>query len=215
MKPCSQCQQQNQDDANFCYQCGSDLAGASASTAIPSRTDADLWREFIGPNADRYLEQFSKFGPPHAPRFALTWHWPAFLYVSFLWFLYRKMYLYAAVYAMGPMVSAYLTGDMTSGIVWSVVAGATANYVYYWHCREQIAAIKQQAWNDSAQQHATLKEEGGVQPYVIWVGVMFYLVFSLTMFKLLQEGALDQEKGPKGPAAPAGNAGRFTAAAAK
>jgi hypothetical protein len=215
MKPCRLCQQQNQDDANFCYQCGSDLAGAGASTAIPSRTDADLWREFIGPNADRYLEQFSKFGPPHAPRFALTWHWPAFLYVSFLWFLYRKMYLYAAVYAMGPMVSAYLTGDMTSGIVWSVVAGATANYVYYWHCREQIAAIKQQAWNDSAQQHATLKEEGGVQPYVIWVGVMFYLVFSLTMFKMLQEGALDQEKGPKGPAAPAGNAGRFTAAAAK
>jgi hypothetical protein len=213
MKPCNQCQQQNQDDANYCYQCGSDLAGAS--TAIPSRTDADLWREFIGPNADRYLEQFSKFGPPHAPRFALTWHWPAFLYVSFLWFLYRKMYLYAAVYAMGPMVSAYLTGDMTSGIVWSVVAGATANYVYYWHCREQIAAIKQQAWNDAAQQHATLKEEGGVQPYVIWVGVMFYLVFSLTMFKMLQEGALDQEKGPKGPAAPAGNAGRFTAAAAK
>jgi hypothetical protein len=215
MKPCRLCQQQNQDDANFCYQCGSDLAGAGASTAIPSRTDADLWREFIGPNADRYLEQFSKFGPPHAPRFALTWHWPAFLYVSFLWFLYRKMYLYAAVYAMGPMVSAYLTGDMTSGIVWSVVAGATANYVYYWHCREQIAAIKQQAWNDSAQQHATLKEEGGVQPYVIWVGVMFYLVFSLTMFKILQEGALNQEKGPKGPAAPAGNAGGITAAAAR
>jgi hypothetical protein len=215
MKPCRLCQQQNQDDANFCYQCGSDLAGAGASTAIPSRTDADLWREFIGPNADRYLEQFSKFGPPHAPRFALTWHWPAFLYVSFLWFLYRKMYLYAAVYAMGPMVSAYLTGDMTSGIVWSVVAGATANYVYYWHCREQIAAIKQQAWNDSAQQHAALKEEGGVQPYVIWVGVMFYLVFSLTMFKILQEGALNQEKGPKGPAAPAGNAGGITAAAAR
>jgi hypothetical protein len=215
MKPCRLCQQQNQDDANFCYQCGSDLAGAGASTASPSRTDADLWREFIGPNADRYLEQFSKFGPPHAPRFALTWHWPAFLYVSFLWFLYRKMYLYAAVYAMGPMVSAYLTGDMTSGIVWSVVAGATANYVYYWHCREQIAAIKQQAWNDSAQQHAALKEEGGVQPYVIWVGVMFYLVFSLTMFKILQEGALNQEKGPKGPAAPAGNAGGITAAVAR
>jgi hypothetical protein len=215
MKPCGQCQQQNQDDANFCYQCGNELAVTGASTAIPSRSDADLWREFIGPNADRYLEQFKKFGPPHAPRFALTWHWPAFLYVSFLWFLYRKMYLYAAVYAIGPVVSTYLTGDMTSGIVWSVVAGATANYVYYWHCREQIAAIKQQAWNDSVQQHAALKEEGGVQPYVIWVGVMFYLLFSLTMFKILQEGALDQEKGPKKRAAPVGNAGGLTAAAAK
>ena len=80
--------------------------------------------------------------------------------VSFLWFLYRKMYLYAAVYAIGPMVSTYLTGDMTSGIVWSVVAGATANYVYYWHCREHIAAIKQQAWNDPIQQHAAIEGRG-------------------------------------------------------
>ena len=210
MKACIQCQQQNQDDANFCYQCGNDLgvsnAASATSTPFSSRTDEDLWRDFIGPNADRYLEQFKKFGSPQSPRFALTWNWPAFLYVSFLWFLYRKMYLYAAVYAIGPLVSTYLTGDMTSGIVWSVVAGATANYVYYWHCREHIAAIKQQAWNDPTQQHVVLKEEGGVQPYVIWVGVVFYLLFSLTMFKMLQEGALDVDKVPKKPAKTAGNA---------
>ena len=209
MKACTQCQQQNQDDANFCYQCGNDLGSSNASaisTPFSSRTDEDLWRDFIGPNADRYLEQFKKFGSPQSPRFALTWNWPSFLYVSFLWFLYRKMYLYAAVYAIGPMVSTYLTGDMTSGIVWSVVAGATANYVYYWHCREHIAAIKQQAWNDPTQQHVVLKEEGGVQPYVIWVGVVFYLLFSLTMFKMLQEGALDVDKVPKKPAKTAGNA---------
>jgi hypothetical protein len=210
MKACIQCQQQNQDDANFCYQCGNDLgvSNAASATATPfsSRTDEDLWRDFIGPNANRYLEQFRRFGSPQSPRFALTWNWPAFLYVSFLWFLYRKMYLYAAVYAIGPMVSTYLTGDMTSGIVWSVVAGATANYVYYWHCRENIAAIKQHAWNDPIQQHAALKEEGGVQPYVIWVGVVFYLLFSLTMFKMLQDGALDGDKVPKNPAKTAGNA---------
>ena len=177
MKPCNQCQQQNQDDANFCYQCGNELGsakGGEVSTAFATRTDEDVWRDFIGPNADRYLEQFRKFGPPHSPRFALTWHWPAFLFVSFLWFLYRKMYLYAAVYAIGPMVSTYLTGDMSSGIVWSVVAGATANYVYYWHCREQIASIKQSGWNDPSHQQVALKDEGGVQPYVIWVGVVFY-----------------------------------------
>jgi len=210
MKACIQCQQQNQDDANFCYQCGNDLgvsnAASATSTPFSSRTDEDLWRDFIGPNANRYLEQFRRFGSPQSPRFALTWNWPAFLYVSFLWFLYRKMYLYAAVYAIGPMVSTYLTGDMTSGIVWSVVAGATANYVYYWHCRENIAAIKQHAWNDPIQQHAALKEEGGVQPYVIWVGVVFYLLFSLTMFKMLQDGPLDGDKVPKNPAKTAGNA---------
>jgi hypothetical protein len=220
MKSCNQCQQQNQDDSNFCYQCGNELASsagpsAGSSRAFSTHAESDLWRDFIGPNADRYLEQFKKFGSAQTPRFALTWNWPAFLYVSFLWFLYRKMYLYAAVYAIGPMLSTYLTGDMTSGIVWSVVAGATANYVYYWHCREHIAAIKQQAWNDPAQQHTAIREEGGVQPYVIWVGVVFYLLFSLTMFKMLQEGALDPEKGPAKPTKTAGSLAGVSVAAAR
>lgn len=208
MKSCAQCQQQNQDDARFCYQCGTDLAAPAESPAVTSfagasQTDNELWRAFIGPNADRYLEQFTKFGTDQSPKFALTWNWPAFLFISFLWFLYRKMYLYAAVYAIGPMISTYLTGDMSSGIVWSVVAGATANYVYYWHCREQIGAIKQQTWSDRAKQDATIKEAGGVQPYVIWVGVVFYVLFSITMFKMIQEGALDPENLPKKPAKPA------------
>ncbi len=165
--------------------------------------DRDLWRAFIGPNADRYLEQFKKFGTNQQPKFALTWNWPAFLYISFLWFLYRKMYLYAAVYAIGPMISTYLTGDMTSGIVWSIVAGATGNYVYYWHCREQIGAIKQQSWSDPAKQDAQVKEAGGVQPYVIWVGVALYVLFSITMFKMIQDGTLDGERLPTKPAKPA------------
>ena len=204
MKFCTQCQQQNQDDANFCHQCGLDLGSENAGSSVSStpaptslsRTDHDRWRDFIGPNADRYLEQFKKFGSAQSPRFALTWNWPAFLFVSFLWFLYRKMYLYAAVYAIGPMVSTYLTGDMTSGMVWSVVAGTTANYVYYWHCREHIAAIKQQAWADHSKQHLAMKEAGGVQPYVVWVGVVFYVLFFLTMFKMIQEGGLDADKVP-------------------
>lgn len=207
MKSCAQCKQQNQDDANFCYQCGTDLVGAvkesaDLSTVYTARDDSDLWRDFIGPNADRYLEQFKKFGTEQSPKFALTWNWPAFLFIPFLWFLYRKMYLYAAVYAIGPMVSAYLTGDLTSGIVWSVVAGATSNYVYYWHCREQIGAIKQQAWNDPARQDTAVRESGGVQPYVIWVGVVFYVLFSITMFKMIQEGALDSDILPTKPVKP-------------
>ena len=33
-------------------------------------------------------------------------------------------------------------GDFSAGIVWSVMAGATANYLYFWHCREHIGEIK-------------------------------------------------------------------------
>ena len=67
-------------------------------------TEQDLWRAFIGPNADRYLERFKKFSTQN-PSFALTWHWPAFVFEPFLWFLYRKMYAYAMIYALGPVIA--------------------------------------------------------------------------------------------------------------
>ena len=202
MKSCAQCQQQNQEDAKFCYQCGNLLASQPEPpiATITSHIDEDLWRKFIGPNADRYLDHFKKFGLGEEPRFALTWNWPAFLYISFLWFLYRKMYVYAAVYALGPMISTYLTGDLTVGLVWSIMAGATANYVYYWHCREQIGEIKKSSWADPIKQDEALKEAGGVQPYVIWVGVALYILFAMTMIKLLQNGLPDGDRVPTKPA---------------
>ena len=205
MKLCPQCSQQNQEDSRFCYQCGTNLSAglqpASGAAAEFNPTEGDLWREFIGPNADRYLAQFKKFGTEQAPKFALTWNWPAFLFISFLWFLYRKMYLYALVYAVGPMISTYLTGDITVGIVWSIMAGATGNYVYYWHCREQIGEIKRKTGSDPARRASALKEAGGIQSYVIWVGVAFYVLFLMMMVKLTQEGLLDEPL-PTKPAKP-------------
>lgn len=211
MTACSHCNQQNPDDANFCHQCGTKLAEAvktateaaatEASTAQPIQDEETLWRQFIGPAADHYLSVFRKFSANGQPRFALSWNWPAFLYISFLWFLYRKMYLHAFVYAVGPMVSTYFTGDFSVGIVWSVMAGATANYLYYWHCREHIAEIKKVGGIDQAGQAAALRESGGVQPYVIWVGVFFYIIFLATLTKMVQEGPPDVDR-------PAGEIGR-------
>jgi Protein of unknown function (DUF2628)/Double zinc ribbon len=205
MKSCAQCQQQNQEDAKFCYECGNTLtAEPEAPIATPViHADENLWRQFIGPYADRYLKHFKKFGLGEEPKFTLTWNWPAFLYISFLWFLYRKMYVYALVYALGPMISTYLTGDVTVGLVWSIMAGATANYVYYWHCREQIGALKKNAWTDPAKQDEALKEAGGVQSYVIWIGVALYVLFAITMtFKMLQDGPPDGERSPEKLAKP-------------
>lgn len=206
MKSCAQCRQQNEDDAKFCYQCGNTLAVEPeppiAAPRIQSETHPDehLWRQFIGPHADRYLKYFKKFGLGESPKFALTWNWPAFLYVSFLWFLYRKMYVYALVYAVGPMISTYLTGDMTVGLIWSIMAGATANYVYYWHCREQIGEIKKNTSIDPTRQDEVLKSAGGVQSYVIWIGVVLYILFAISMFKMVQDGPPDDERTPGKPA---------------
>jgi hypothetical protein len=208
MMMCSQCSQQNSDEAHFCHQCGAKLAEATTvaetapdrSTAQPIQNEDTLWRQFLGPNADHYLTVFKKFSSNGQPKFALSWNWPAFLYISFLWFLYRKMYLHAFVYAVGPMVSTYLTGDFSAGIVWSVMAGATANYLYFWHCREHIGEIKKAGRMNVAAQETALKESGGVQPYVIWVGVVFYIIFLATLTKMVQEGPPDVEQSPGRPA---------------
>jgi hypothetical protein len=79
------------------------------------------------------------------------------------------------------------------------MAGATANYVYYWHCREHIGEIKRSIGTDPAKQDEALKESGGVQSYVIWIGVAVYLLFAVTMFKMVQDGPPDEELPPGKP----------------
>ncbi len=208
MRLCGECKQQNPDEAHFCHQCGAKLAEPAATdesvseapTDRPVQNEETLWRQFIGPNADYYLTVFKKFSSNGQPKFALSWNWPAFLFISFLWFLYRKMYLHAFVYAVGPMVSTYLTGDFSAGIVWSLMAGATANYLYYWHCREHVGEIKKAGQLGHTIQETASKEAGGVQPYVIWVGVVFYVIFLATLVKMIQEGPPDLDQPPGRPA---------------
>lgn len=207
MKSCTQCQQHNQDDARFCHQCGgafvveaqeAPIDAAPSSPPPQPQTDADLWKAFIGPNADRYLTTFKKFTGPAGPQFALTWHWPAFIFEPFLWFLYRKMYVYALIYAIGPAMAFYLTQDLSADIIWRIIAGASANYIYFWHAKEQLAKIKDERATGSEARQKLLGELGGVQPYVVWVGVGLLVLKIGLVVAMFKEGAPD---GPKGPPA--------------
>lgn len=194
MKACPQCRQAGPDDARFCQHCGSTVEIPAAAEAPD---EAARLRLFIGPNADGYLAQFKKFTAAGEPRFALTWHWPTFLFDPFLWFLYRKMYLYAIVYAIGPVVTAMLTGDFTVGLVWRVIAGVSANYIYFWHVREHLAGLRAPVGAGSEAQEGRIREAGGVQPYVIWVGVALHILLLLILLKAIQEGPPDGLKSPR------------------
>jgi hypothetical protein len=207
MKICAQCQQQNSGEAKFCHQCGTalDRQEQVSDPAPPGPvTEQDLWRGFIGPNADRYLSTFKKFSTPAGPRFAFTWHWPAFIFEPFLWFLYRKMYVYAMIYAIGPVIAFYLTQDLSADIVWRLMAGVSANYIYFWHVKEQVDAIKNQRVPDIEDRRRMLGELGGVQPYVVWVGVgllVLKVAMVITIFKDGASGESDQERPKVKPAA--------------
>jgi hypothetical protein len=210
MKPCSECRQENRDDARFCHQCGGAFASENrvepeaAAQEPAAQTDAELWRAFIGPNADRYLETFKKFSGPSGPKFALTWHWPAFVFEPFLWFLYRKMYVYALIYAIGPAMAFYITQDLSADIIWRIIAGASANYIYFWHAKEQLAKITAERTTGGEARQKLLGELGGVQPYVVWVGVGLLVLKIGLVVAMFKEGPPDGPKGPPAKPHPAG-----------
>ena len=193
MKACHSCEQQNPDDAQFCHRCGIPMQEAEVEADSESQVDDEqCWRVLIGPNkslqfslsggwswkpaSEHYLKVFQRFTSQAGPQFALSWHWPAFLFDPFLWFLYRKMYMYALVYAIGPVISAFITGDFTVGVVWRVIAGASANYLYYWHLKDHLLRIRERQFPEQSSRLRALAEEGGVQVYVLWLGVALHVL---------------------------------------
>ena len=215
MNACPSCSQENPEAANFCLQCGQALATSSAAVdpevvqtkATP--TQSQLWETFIGPSKSiqfslkigwvwrpaflYYKEKFAQIETPEGPRFALSWSWPAALFDSFLWFLYRKMYMFALLYAVAPALAIFLTGDMMVGIVSRILAGASANYLYYWHVKDKVQRIMAVPNLDASVRARLIQEEGGVQPYVLWLGAALHALMLGLLIAAIVQGPPDAD----------------------
>lgn len=220
MNACPSCDQKNPDAANFCLQCGQALhslsseANAGSAQFKPTPTQSQLWEIFIGPSKSiqfslqtgwiwrpaflYYKEKFARIETPQGPRFVLSWNWPAALFDSFLWFLYRKMYMFALLYAVAPALAIFLTGDMMVGIVSRILAGGSANYLYYWHVKDKIQQIMAVPNLDDAARARLIQEEGGVQPYVIWLGLALHVLMLGVLIAAIVQGP-PGEGPPGGP----------------
>jgi hypothetical protein len=135
-----------------------------------------------------YKEKFSNLETPDGPRFALSWNWPAAFFDSFLWFLYRKMYMFALLYAVAPALAIFITGDMTVGIVSRVLAGGSANYLYFWHVKDKLQRIMSIPNMDATARARLVHEEGGVQPYVLWLGAALHVVIFVLLVMAVSQG---------------------------
>lgn len=114
------------------------------------------------------------------------------------------MYMYALVYLVGEIASVFLTGNPMVEVVWHVVAGLSANYLYCWHVKENLDQIRKRVGFNINEQHKLVEEEGGVQPYVVWIGVAVYLLqigMGLAMMEALFRGELpiNNEMGADSP----------------
>jgi hypothetical protein len=122
----------------------------------------DEFAAFIGRKAQQYLLKFRIFSVGGKDRFAVTWHWPAFL-VGFWWLLYRKMYLWAFVYFI------LLVIPYANVAAWFTVA-VSGNYLYYRFVKGKILRVKTS--QPSGDIVKTLSELGGVNKWVPVVGII-------------------------------------------
>ena len=140
-----------------------------------AEAERDDLARFIGPNHLRLA--------PFAERRRAPFCWPGFLAPQ-AWFLYRKMYLWAALVSAGPLLIAYLPGLTFVGWGASLV-GAFGLRLYLAHARATVARIRAGVADD-AEAAALIARAGGVSR----TGAALGLVFGFSAFVLsLKAGA--------------------------
>lgn len=190
---CPKCGKSNNDFAKFCTSCGEDMH-ARASTPELEGEDRSITRfeAFVGTrNTDYYVSRFARFedGGSRA-----SWHWPAF-FLTFYWLLYRKMWLYAALYfflpslLMIPISSAIAAVSTSSGqalalssIVWIgglfILPPMFATSLYYKHYNAKLETVAAGTSN-RVRQLTQLAERGGTS------GVAFFIVGALVLVMVI------------------------------
>ncbi len=117
MPVCPACEHALPPAASRCARCGVAVdATAPLDDMAPTRpsrlSQEAAWAAVIGPRqAVHYLRRFAALSRPGAR--GVGWHWPAFLAPP-LWFLYRKMWGWAAIWALVMPLLLLLDGAIAA-----------------------------------------------------------------------------------------------------
>lgn len=169
---CPYCKETIQDGTIKCRYCGSILNLNTGNSINTDNITTDEIRAFVGNNADYYIQNFSKFTQTGTEKFCPTWNWSTFGF-TFLWMLYRKMYMQAVI----TFVVFCLPG---LNIILHIFAGVVGNYLYYRHVKQNIIEIR--AVQSPQNYYPMLQDVGGVNRWVITVGVIFSIILGLLVF---------------------------------
>ncbi|HXT07197.1 MAG TPA: hypothetical protein VN715_09695 [Roseiarcus sp.] len=141
----------------------------SAAQAEERRGDMAL---YVGRNGARLMARYD------AARLGFwTFCWPG-LIAPQAWFLYRKMYLWAALVSAGPLLFAYVPG--LAYLDWGAsLIGALGLRFYFSAAEATIARIRADA-ADEEEARALIARAGGVS----WTGAAVGLAFAFSAFVL-------------------------------
>lgn len=127
---------------------------------------------FVGRNGGRLMARYDALR-----RGAWPFCWPGLLAPQ-AWFLYRKMYLWAALVSAGPLLIAYFPD--VAYLDWGAsLIGALGIRFYFAGAEAAIARIRARA-ADEEEARALIARAGGVS----WTGAAFGLAFAFSAFVL-------------------------------
>lgn len=146
---------------------------------------------YVGPKAGMYRGIFTRFTGDGEPEFAFSWNWPAF-FCGTWWYLYRKMYLWAAV---DFVVSVLFGWTFFVPLLWMAARAVTGDYLYYLQVDRKVRESRPYspgAAGGAADPAAPerLAREGGVHRWVAWAavaGILVLVFLSSLFFWILRE----------------------------
>jgi Tfp pilus assembly protein PilE len=185
---CPKCGASSDAAAKFCVKCGASLDPAAEMS--PAERRRELYKAVIGPkNQDYYLSRFERFDEDD--KAGMSWHWPAF-FVTFFWFLYRRMWKYGLIYFFAPYLILVPVGavagimsankESTAGIVSTLFFIAMlllpplyANALYYRACKKRIANAEALT-PEYQRQLGELSGRGGTSGGIMVVAALFMII---------------------------------------
>ena len=154
-------------------------------------------RTFLGPNADVFLDIWDRMelvkepGGLRARLIALriasdrnnvfSWSWPVFL-MPIPWLMYRKMYLWAALWILIPIFLGILDFELEGMTGAQIMLAMYGKSFYLARAEKKVKKISDQAANEE-ERRGLLQKAGGVSlPAGIMGGAIFVTLIGLTIF---------------------------------